>query len=114
MTNANKAKGSRAEAAVVEALRTHGFPHSERRIAGSQKDRGDIAGVPGVVIEVKDHARMELGVWVDECEVERQHDNAWLGVVWHKRRGRGSALDWHVTMTGRQFVRLLRKLHGAP
>jgi len=36
-------------------LRTD-YPYAERRLAGAQEDKGDIAGVNGVCIEVKDHA----------------------------------------------------------
>lgn len=115
MANPQKAKGSSAERAVVDYLRGHGFPHAERRLAGFSKDRGDIAGVPSVVVEVKSCARTDLAGWVAEAEVERANDNARFGVVWHKRRGRGSAADWYVTMTGEQFVALLRQAgYGQP
>lgn len=107
MTNPNKAKGSGAERAVVELLRACGWPYAERRLAGSSKDRGDIAGVPGVVIEVKNCARQDLAAWIDEAAVERINDNADLSVVWHKRRGRASAGQWFVTMEGAAFARLL-------
>lgn len=106
----SKAKGSAWERAIVEYLRTIAWPHAERRLAGSVKDRGDIAGVPGVVIEAKNTARLELATWVAEAEVERIHDGAWLGVVWHKRRGKASAADGYVTMTGRQFAQLLARV----
>lgn len=105
--SASKQKGSAWERAIVEYLRTIAWPYAERRLAGSAKDRGDIAGVPGVVIEAKNTARTELAQWIAEAEVERLHDGAWLGVVWHKRRGKASAADGYVTMTGQQFARLL-------
>ncbi|MGW9058861.1 hypothetical protein [Streptomyces sp. NPDC055733] len=109
MTSKNKAKGSAWERAIVEHLRAAGWPFAERRLAGSRKDRGDIAGVVGVVIEAKNTASRNLAGWVDETEVERQNDGAWLGVVWHKRTGKGSAADGYVTMTGRQFTELLAR-----
>lgn len=109
MTSRNKAKGSAWERAIVEHLRTAGWPYAERRIAGAAKDRGDIAGVVGVVIEAKNKARMALAEWVDEAELEQGHDGAWLGVVWHKRVGKASAADGYVTMTGAQFTALLAR-----
>ncbi|MFE1205690.1 hypothetical protein ACFW5V_28800 [Streptomyces sp. NPDC058762] len=109
MTSKNKAKGSAWERAIVEHLRAAGWPFAERRLAGSRKDRGDIAGVVGVVIEAKNTASRNLAGWVDETEVERQNDGAWLGVVWHKRTGKGSAADGYVTMTGAQFTELLAR-----
>ena len=48
MSNPRKAKGSKAEADVVKWLKKW-YPYAERRIAGSQLDKGDIAGVNGVV-----------------------------------------------------------------
>lgn len=107
MTSRNKAKGSAWERAIVDCLRTVGWPFAERRIAGAVKDRGDIAGVVGVVIEAKNTASRNLAGWITETEVERVNDGAWLGVVWHKRTGKASAADGYVTMTGAQFVELL-------
>ena len=106
--SASKDKGRRWETAIVTYLRANGVPHAERRIAGDTKDRGDIAGLIGVVIEAKDVTKMELGSWVDEAEQERAHDGADLAVVWHHRRGRGLARDGFVTMDGATFVGLLR------
>jgi len=107
MTNRNKTKGSAWERAIVLALQAAGWPFAERRLAGSAKDRGDIAGVPGIVIEAKNTATRRLADWIDETELERVNDGAWLGVVWHKRTGRAAAADGYVTMTGAQFLALL-------
>lgn len=109
MTNRNKTKGSAWERAIVDHLRTAGWPFAERRLAGAAKDRGDIAGVVGVVIEAKNTATRKLAEWIEETETERVNDNAWLGVVWHKRTGKGSAADGYVTMTGAQFTELLAR-----
>jgi hypothetical protein len=105
--SASKAKGSAAERAVVEYLREHGFPHAERRIAGSAADRGDITGVIGVVVEVKNQARTELGDWVTGVRLKVANAGAALGFCWHKRRGHGSPGDWYVTMDGATVVALL-------
>jgi hypothetical protein len=112
--SAAKKKGTAAETAVVQYLRAAGFTQTERRTLGGTQDRGDIAGLPGVVIEVKNCARQELGAWIAEAEIERDNDGATLGVVWSKRRGKGSPGDWFVTMSGAQFAALLRELQGLP
>jgi hypothetical protein len=113
--SASKTKGSAAERAVVAYLRDAGFPHAERRLAGSVKDRGDVAGIPGVVLEVKSAARTELGAWVDEALLEQANDGADYGVVVHKRRGKGGAADWYATCTFDQLARLLRQAgYGTP
>ena len=110
--SAAKRKGTAAETAVVNYLRTRGWPHAERRALNGAGDRGDIAGVVGTVIEVKAHARMELAAWLDETARETENDGAKYGVTWHKRRGRGSPGDWFVTMDGDTFVRLLADALG--
>jgi hypothetical protein len=112
--SASKAKGTAAETAVVRYLQAAGFVQAERRALNGTADRGDIAGIPSVVIEVKNCARQELPAWVAEAELERDNDNATLGVVWHKRRGKGNPADWFVTMSGRQFAALLREQQGLP
>jgi hypothetical protein len=106
--SASKRKGTAAESAVVQYLQAMGFTQAERRTLNGAKDRGDIAGLPGIVIEVKNCARQELASWVGEAETERENDGASLGAVWHKRRGKGYPAEWFVTMTGEQFVLLLR------
>jgi hypothetical protein len=105
--SASKRKGTSWEGAIVDYLRGTGTPHAERRALGGAKDRGDIAGIPGVVIEAKSAARLELGSWLAEAEAERVNDGAALAVVWHKRRGKTSAGDGYVTMTGATLVQLL-------
>lgn len=106
--SAEKKKGTRAETAVVDYLRKMGFTHAERRTTRGPKDAGDIAGLPGVVIEVKDCQRMELAAWIDEADQEAANDHARIGVVWHKRRGVSTANGWYVTMQGFDFVALLQ------
>lgn len=106
----NRAKGTAAETAVVRYLNYVGAIHAERRALRGKDDRGDIAGIPGVVIEVKNHAHIDLAAFVDEAERE-----SWNGpvpecaVAWIKRRGKGSPGDWYVAMTGQQFTQLLKE-----
>jgi hypothetical protein len=108
MSNAAKAKGSKAERDVVKYLLTW-FPYVERRLAGATEDKGDIAGVNGVCIEIKDHAKMALAGWVEEMILETKHAKAWTGVVIHKRKGKGDAGDWYATLPVSMWVDLLRK-----
>lgn len=112
--SAAKKKGTAAESAVVNYLRGAGFTQAERRSLNGSKDRGDVAGIPGVVLEVKNCARQDLAAWVQEAELERDNDNASLGAVWHKLRGKGDPADWFVTMSGQQFTFLLREFLQMP
>jgi hypothetical protein len=102
----SKDKGTAWETAIVRYLAPL-FPGVERRALAGVLDRGDIAGVPGTVIEAKNCRTPKLGSWVDEAVVEQANASARIGVVWHKRVGRVSPADGFVTMSGRQFVELL-------
>jgi hypothetical protein len=112
MSARSKDKGTAAESAVVAYLRAAGYVHAERRASSGAKDRGDIAGVYGLVIEVKDCARMELGAWIGEAIAERENDHAVWGVVWHKRRGTTDPGRWFVSMDGETFTRLITDALG--
>ncbi|UAJ79977.1 hypothetical protein IT072_02550 [Leifsonia sp. ZF2019] len=111
--NRNKARGTAFETLITRALQD-AFPDDDRidraPLRGA-KDEGDIRGVRSpfgrVVIECKNHNRLELAAWVDEAEVERGNADAIAGAVVHKRRGKGQALDQYVTMTVRDLVALL-------
>ena len=70
MTNRNKARGTGWEVRVRDFLRSHGHPNAERLPSEGSKDRGDIAGVPGWVVECKNHRALALAEWCDEAEKE--------------------------------------------
>lgn len=108
MANPSQKKGTAWETAIVEYLRGNGVPHAERRAKNGSKDRGDITGIPGVVIEGKSVARLALAGWMDEATAERANDNAEVGVVWIKRRGKSSPGHGFVIMDGDQLLQLLR------
>lgn len=106
--NASKKKGTTWESAIVGYLRDSGALHAERRALAGNSDRGDIAGLPGVVLEAKSCARVEPGAWVDEANRERDNDGADVGIVWFKRRGRLDPASGYVLMDGETLVKLLR------
>ncbi|WP_239153715.1 hypothetical protein [Virgisporangium aliadipatigenens] len=92
----------------MEFLRDNGVPHAERRTLNGAKDRGDIAGIPGVAIEAKSANRVELAAWADETERERTNDGADIGVLWVKRRGKASPGAGYAILSGTQLLTLLR------
>lgn len=105
--SASKARGTAWESAIVTYLRGRGASYAERRALNGGSDRGDIAGVPGVVVEAKAEARVDLAGWLAEAERERANDGAAIGAAWAKRRGKASPADGYVVMTGATFVALL-------
>lgn len=106
--NRSKRKGTAGETAVVQALNELGWPHAERRALKGAADRGDIAGLPGVCIEVKNEASYDIPGWLREAAAEKANDGADIGVVWFKLKGKTNPREWCVAMTGQQFAELLR------
>jgi len=108
-----RAKGTRLEKLTAEYLAARlGDDRIERRAGNGANDRGDITGVrtplgERVVVEVKNHARLDLAGWAAEVAVEKGNDDAPCGVIVHKRHGRGRAADQWVTMTLADFAVLL-------
>lgn len=100
--------GTLWEVAIVAALRQRHWPHAERRALAGKNDRGDIAGIPGVVIEAKNHKTITLAAWMDELAAEVDNDGADLGALWIKRRGKARAVDGYVVMYPDDFMALLR------
>jgi hypothetical protein len=103
--SASRRKGSRAEVAVVHALRRAGWSaDTSRNVLDGRRTGDDIVWDGPASIEVKDVAKMDLAGWVRQAQ-----DNAGdrPGVVWHKKRGTAAPEGWYVTMTGADFLRLI-------
>lgn len=110
-------KGTAFETQVVRYLRDELGDPIERRAKCGTADRGDIAGVylhgRRMVIECKNHQRMELPQWLQEAEAERVNDGADYAVVVHKRRGFGAKnmSGTYVTMTLHDLAQMLKDMH---
>jgi Holliday junction resolvase len=106
MTNASKKKGTAWETALVEYLKLSGFPYAERRALCGTSDKGDITGIPGVMIEAKNEKTVTLGAYADEVKVQTANAGASVGVAVVKRRNRGPA-DAYVLMSLSQFAEMI-------
>lgn len=114
MVNAAKAKGNRAERQVADYLTVNGIS-ADRIPAGATLDRGDL-WLPSPLmpsIDVKDHATPQLAAWVDRATEQAENAKRSVGVVWHKRRGKGSPADWYVTTSGAGFLSILQAMEAA-
>lgn len=111
MVNKSKQRGTAAEAAVVKALIEEGWIHAERRALAGALDKGDIAGLPGVCIEVKNEKAYSISQWIKETLIEKVNSNAEIGFCWFKIKGKGDPRDWGVLLTGEQAMAWL-KLSG--
>ena len=110
--SASRRKGSRAEVAVVHALRRAGWDaDTSRNVLEGRRTGDDIVWDGPASIEVKDHAKLDLAGWLRQAQ-----DNAGdrVGVVWHKKRGvpNTQAEGWYVTMSGADFLRLIGECNG--
>ncbi len=106
----SQVKGTRAESAVVKWLQEQGRTSAERRARQGARDRGDIAGIPGVVLEVKAAgSRLEIPRWLNQTEVERLNDKADVGLLVVKPKGVGEprVADWWVIQRLEQAYGLL-------
>lgn len=106
----SKAKGTAAETAVVRHLATT-WPHVERRALNGSQDRGDIAGIIGICIEVKNHARYAIPEWLDELDIETANDNADHGLLIVKPKGIGltNVGQWWAIARVEDYLRLLKE-----
>jgi len=86
MSNPSKAKGTRWEVRLRDHFRANGAPHCERLAQGGTQDRGDLTGLPGVVIEAKARKTLALAEWCDELRVEMRNADAQIGAVLVPRR----------------------------
>lgn len=105
----NKAKGTSAETAVVNYLIARGYIHAERRALAGVNDKGDVAGLPGVCIEVKAHKTYSIPAWLKELAVEKVNSKAQVGILVVKPVGVGSTNTgaWWAIMPLEQAVDLL-------
>lgn len=111
MANPSGAKGRAAESPIVAYLIMNGWPYAERRRLAGIRDKGDIAGLPGLCIEVKNRTRLDIPGALRETERERLNCNADYGLLIVKPIGVGDTRvrEWPVMMPLHQMVRLLHQ-----
>lgn len=106
-----KKAGSWFERAIADYLAAHVDDRIDRRVKNGSNDRGDITGLRHmgnrVVVECKNTARLELGKWATEAEIERGNDDAIAAAIASKRHGNAQPGDQWIHMTLRDFVALL-------
>lgn len=110
-----KAKGRAWETACALWLIDHDYyPDAERRRLEGVEDRGDLAGIPGTVIECKNERTYHPQQWLREAEVERLNDGAPVGAVWFKFNGKPNPGDGAILLTPAVFFDLLRRAGHVP
>jgi hypothetical protein len=104
-----KRKGAETEEWWCEYLRANGAPHAERRHLAGSFDKGDIAGLPGQVHEVKSGARLDLSGWMDELRVEVRNAGAAFGVLVIRPKGKPNPSDWWCVVTPGTLTALMQE-----
>ena len=113
-----KQKGTSAETAFVKNERVlQGFPMVERRSLSGANDQGDISGMVGLCIEIKNQKSYKIPEWLKETEVERINAKADYGILVVKPNGvgLGSVEDWWAVVPVGEMLNLLRDAgYGTP
>jgi hypothetical protein len=101
-------RGTAFETATVNYLHEQGFPDVARTGSAAYGD-GDLIGLPGIVIENKDWARLDLSGWLTQAtkSAERRGQNE-IPIVVHKRRGKNVS-QAYCTLSLESLVRLIKE-----
>ena len=111
MANANKAKGDRFERFCAEYLSQNTRFTVRRRFgAGAQEDRGDLEGLPGMVLQAADWkdktAALREKPPTADIQAARTHDSM-IGVTALKLRGG----DIRFVFTKEAFCKLINRIN---
>ena len=108
VTNPQKRKGDAAEREIAAILADHlGLPVRRKLGAGRTDDEGDLEGVPGWTLEVKNFADVARGInkGLVDCEREQANAGTTHGAALIRRPGG----RWFVVMTVEQFCTVVRE-----
>jgi hypothetical protein len=104
------AKGTVWETMIVEWLKQW-WPHVERRAKTGAKDRGDISGLHGVVIEAKNPKgstfTATLSIGMQQLQTEVDNDGAVLGLLCVHRPGKSKVEDAYWLVDPRHVARVI-------
>ena len=117
MVNRSKQKGTSTETLVVSYLRQNGWPWAERRALSGNLDKGDIAGMPGLAVEVKyGNGTLKIGPWLTETGIEQLNAGADHGILVVKPFGMGEKNigKFYAIMVAHDFDVLLSKVESQP
>lgn len=107
MSGASRRKGAAYEVDVCNWLKGKGWAYVERRIAGMGNDRGDINGMPGVVVECKNRKEFDLAGYCRQLEAEITEAGADTGVVIIKKAGTTDVGQHYALMPVHRWADLL-------
>jgi hypothetical protein len=109
---ASRDRGARAERAVVTYLRSRGFDQARRHHGADGRAPGDIMGVPGICIEVKDRASSAWPTWREQLLTECPPGD--IAVLVRRVRGVGDVGRWDAEIPERDWWWLVYLVGTAP
>lgn len=116
MANPSGDKGYRGEAPVLAHLLQRGFHRVYRLRSQGVSDKGDIGGIDGVCIEVKNRGVYNLAGWMKETAREKGNSGAETSALVIKPKGVGDTRvgQWWVMMTLDEYVDLIEHAGYGP
>lgn len=102
-----KTKGAQTEQMFCDYAKQWGLLHIERRHLAGSNDKGDIAGWPGVCVEVKSGAKLDLPGWLAELDAEIRNANADTGFVAIRPKGKPHPSQWYAALPLPVLMRLM-------
>jgi hypothetical protein len=104
---ASRDKGARGELEVAAVLQAHGFNARRTPNSGGLSWRGDIAGVPGYVIEVKRTERITVPQWLNQAYAAARGGEIPVVVFRRSRAGTDADGQWHAILSLQALCELL-------
>jgi hypothetical protein len=113
VASSQKRKGSRAELDVARWLQTMGHHKAARIQAGTHDDTGDISGLPGIVVEVKDRMQHNWKEYFGQLATQIINADAYTGIIIVKRPGITDPGKWLAVMPAYEWINLINILKEA-
>lgn len=103
-----RSKGNRAELAVIEILKAHGWLGARRNWQSGGQGGGDIVGGPAdCSIEIKHHEAVRIWDWIAQCEAAARPTETPVVVFRRNRSG------WYACLPLDELLPLLQlREHG--
>jgi hypothetical protein len=107
-------KGTKAETKVVNWLKSQEFWAATRVVKKGARDQGDVQICNGVMVQVKDGytegrepTDFLIGKWLAAVDEQIKNGGWEIGMLCHKKAGKGDPSDWRWYVAGDMFRKLI-------
>lgn len=101
-------KGKRGERAFCLLCKEHGYDnvHRTAQVMGKTGEAGDVEGLPGIHVEVKNQERMQLYDWLAQSVRDAEaNGKERIPIVAHKKNN----ADWIISMKASDWFKIYRE-----